>query len=309
MDNFHKLPSMGWLPDHPDFRDYSTSTTEVSDKHQRLQEMSVNEILSEIGIIRARKSRKKLKKSINLREYCSPIDNQGDLNSCTAHAGVGLVEYFEIKTSGKYINASKMFLYKATRNLAKSTTDSGAQLRTTMAAMVLFGIPPEKYWPYYESQVNKEPTAFCYAFAQNYQALQYYRLDTPGITPEELLTHIKINLAYQLPIMFGFSTYQSINEPKTKKTGMIPYPNQNESAIDGHAVVAVGYDDDLKIENNYYGQTEPTEGAFLIRNSWGRKWGDKGYGWLPYDYVLKGLARDWWSLLKSEWIDTKVFGV
>ena len=57
-----------------------------------------------------------------------------------------------------------------------------------------------------------------------------------------------------------------------------------------------------------------TTGALMIRNSWGVGWAAQseiapGYGWLPYDYVLKGLAVDWWSLIKNERVDTKNFGV
>jgi len=61
--------------------------------------------------------------------------------------------------------------------------DTGAELRDTMKAMVLFGVPPEKYWPYKISRYEEEPTPFCYAFAQSYQAVKYYRLDPPGTAP------------------------------------------------------------------------------------------------------------------------------
>ena len=87
---------------------------------------------------------------------------------------------------------------------------------------------------------------------------------------------------------------------------MIPYPVVGDKILGGHAVCAVGYDDTKIIKNSHHGVAE-TIGALLIRNSWGTSWGNGGYGWLPYEYVLKGLATDWWSLLKNEWIDTGEF--
>jgi len=193
-----------------------------------------------------------------------------------------------------------------TRNLLKWTGDTGAFLRTTMGALVLFGIPPEKYWPYKIADFEKEPPAFCYAYAQNYQAISYYRFDPSGTSKEELLKRIKTNLAGGLPSMFGFTVYDCISQ--ADKDGRIPFPAPGEKVLGGHAVAAMGYDDGMKIKNGEPGG-KTTTGAFLIRNSWGKAWGEAGYGWLPYDYVLKGLADDWWSLIKSEWIDTGEFGI
>jgi C1A family cysteine protease len=90
--------------------------------------------------------------------------------------------------------------------------------------------------------------------------------------------------------MFGFVVYvPSINQAAV--TGEIPYPAQGDRDEDGYAVVAVGYDDNKSIVNAELGGVE-TEGALLIRNSWGTEWGDGGYGWLPYAYVRMGLAID-----------------
>jgi len=282
-----RVYGLGWLPDYPDFRDYTQDNIEVK------------------NILGEKQNKVSLPASVDLREWCSPVDDQGMLGSCTAHAGVGLIEYYEKKAFGKFIKASRLFLYKVTRNLMKAKGDTGAFLRTTIGAIVLFGVPPEEYWQYTddEKRFDEEPPAFCYAFAQNYQAITYFRHDAPGARKNDILASIKTHLAQGHPAMFGFSVYSSIRE--SEKDGKIPFPSQGEKFLGGHAIVAVGYSDGIEITNPYNGNK--TVGALLIRNSWGTKWGENGYGWLPYEYVLKGLAQDFWSIVNKEWIDTGQF--
>jgi len=288
MDSLKKR-GMGWIPDFPDFRDYTEGTKEVK------------QVLGAQGPLRA----KSLPASVDLREWCSPIEDQGGIGSCTSQAGAGVIEYYERKSFGRHLDASRLFLYKVTRNLMKTKGDTGAYLRKTMGAMVLFGVPPEDYWPYTddEKRFDQEPPAFCYAFAQNYQTIKYFRHDPPGTKPEEILRKIKTYLSKSHPALFGFTVYNSIEQAEI--AGRIPFPSPKERIEGGHAVVAVGYDDKMKIKNKY-GKVE-TAGALLVRNSWGKEWGEKGYGWLPYEYVMKGLAEDFWSVLKKEWVDTGEF--
>lgn len=83
---------------------------------------------------------------------------------------------------------------------------SGAWLRTTMKAMVLFGVPPERYWPYNIPAFDDEPSAFLYSFAGNYQSILYYPLDM-GLSGPQTLKRVKSFLVARNPCMFGFTVY------------------------------------------------------------------------------------------------------
>lgn len=287
-----RTPSTGWLPPIPDLRDYTPQTKEILLFNKKL---SLNS-----------KSHKQ-SATADLRKWFSPVENQGSLGSCTAHAAAGIVEYYERRAFSKHIDVSRLFIYKTTRNLMQVTGDAGGWLRCTMGALVLCGVPAEKYWPYKEDDFDIEPDAFVYSLADNFEALKYFCHDPIGenVPTTEVLYSVKQYIEAGVPSMFGFWGFPSFESSDVK--GGIPYPGEGESAEWGHAIVAVGYDDEKKITNLKSGKT--TTGALLIRNSWGKEWGDKGYGWLPYEYILNGLALDFWSLLGMEWIDSGQFGI
>jgi len=94
---------------------------------------------------------------------------------------------------------------------------------------------------------------------------------------------MKTCLASGFPFVFGFSVYESFESESVAKTGKAPMPKKGEKMLGGHAVMAVGYDD--------------AQGRFIVRNSWGPKWGMEGYFSIPYNYLLSDtLSADFWTI-------------
>ena len=284
---------MGWLRDLPDVRDTTrlrqasrAGAPKDADQHRRAFDR----------VAKALSTAKALPSTVDHAEFCSPIEDQGNLGSCTANSCAGMVEYMERRATGQHIDASRLFLYKVTRMLDGWEGDTGAYLRTTMKALVLFGMPPEQAWPYKIRTYDREPSAFLYAYAANYKAVQYLRLDRPDLSPSETLNEIRTALSKGFAAMFGFSVYSSLGDDPD-----IPYPLETDKLDGGHAVLAVGYDDKRECIGT------DRRGALKIRNSWGAGWGENGYGWLPYAYVLSGLADDFWTAFQLKWVDTGKF--
>lgn len=270
---------MGWRRDLPDFRDYTDTTPQVQEI------LSKSKPLAALQGASVRRSA-----HVDLRQFCAPVQDQGDLGSCTAHAGMGLLSYYQNRTIGHHTDLSRLFLYKVTRNLAGLVGDTGAELRTTMQAIVMLGAPPESYSPYNINVFDNEPTAFLYAMAQDYRGAKYYKLDTSS-TPATNLEKVLTSVASGLPAMFGFTVYSSF--PQGNGQPNIPMPQPGDSVIGGHAMDIVGYDDAQRI--------------MIVRNSWGSSWGAGGYGYMPYGYVLQGIATDFWNLVQANYVDTALF--
>jgi C1A family cysteine protease len=155
--------------------------------------------------------------------------------------------------------------------------DAGAVLRDGIKTLAKQGVCPEKLWPYAIKQFAKKPTPACYAQAKQHTISSYQRLATTA--------EMRACLAAGFPFVFGFTVYESFESATVARTGAVNLPIKGESAIGGHAVCAVGYDDKVK--------------RFIVRNSWGVDWGKQGYFTMPYAYLAdRNLSDDFWTMRK-----------
>lgn len=235
------------------------------------------------------------------------IRNQGSLGACTAFATVtALVEFYNKNMNGTVLQASPRYQYKMTRDIMGVTGDTGAYMRSAMQALVKWGWVTEKDFPYIISKFDEEPSPdLKYGTGKDFQATKYIRVDQQNVTPTDLVTELKRHASADIPIMFGFTVFEGAWNQANSNKGAFPQPAATDKIAGGHAICIAGYDDN-KIITNTQNNTS-TKGAFKIRNSWSEKWGEKGYGWIPYKYVETGIALDFWVLLDIEFINEGVF--
>ena len=216
--------------------------------------------------------------SVDLRRKCPAVLDQGQLGSCTAHALANAHRFAQMKQAVRApFLPSRLFIYYNERVMEGTVTqDSGGMLRDGMKAVAQLGVCPEADWPYDPPRFADKPAASCYRSALRHQAVSYQRL-------LQNLIQMKGCLASGFPFVHGFTVYQGFEAPDVARTGMAMLPRPGESVMGGHAVMVVGYDDASQ--------------RFLSMNSWGVRWGMRGFFTIPYAYLTDpGLAADFWTL-------------
>jgi C1A family cysteine protease len=260
---------MGWIPDHPDQRDFTYTTPQA--------------VFATLPT------------AADLRKKCPPIYDQECLGSCTANAIAGAIEFEQLRQNKKQaFMPSRLFIYYNERAMEGTvSSDSGAQIRDGIKSVVNLGVCPETEWPYtlgtckmigedpttgddiYDTgpKFKQKPPKACYTDATKFQVLQYQSV-------MNVLPQIKGCLAEGFPFVFGFTVYESFYN--IGKNGIMPLPAHNEQKVGGHAVMAVGYNESKQV--------------FIIRNSWGTSWGDKGYFYMPYAFITSNNCNDFWTI-------------
>ena len=215
----------------------------------------------------------------DLMELQPSIYHQGSLGSCTANGIGGLFQYCQKKQGIDDFIPSRLFIYYNERKMEHTIKiDCGAMIRDGIKVIKKYGACKETTWPYEINKFDKKPPVFAYNEGKSNQILKYERVNQ---IKYEIMHRIAID---KFPITLGISLYESFMSPEVSKTGIVPLPNFNkEKLLGGHCVNLVGYDFD--------------EATFLMRNSWGIGWGNKGYFTIPMEYILDpDLCADLWTI-------------
>lgn len=228
---------------------------------------------------------KKPPKVVDLRDQMPPVYDQGKLGSCTAQALAAAFDFNRQKQGVPFMDPSRLFIYWNERHLEGTVeVDAGAQLRTGVKVLVRYGTPDEETWPYHITKFKDKPHKDAYEEAERNQTLTYERILR---SEDGSCSDMFSCLNEGFPFVTGFMVYESFESANTNKTGIVPMPKMDEQPLGGHAVLVVGYDWDKK--------------HFICRNSWGKKWGDDGYCYMPFEYLQRGdLAADQWTLRSVE---------
>ena len=204
-------------------------------------------------------------KNIDLRFGFTSVKNQGSQGSCTVFSVSSIYEYILKKSSFTEYDLSEAFVYYNVREKSnKVMEDTGSSLYEVISCIAEQGICMEKLFPYKPKDYTTKP-----GFEAYEDALQ--RLIKKAKNVNLTIDDFKSALSDGYPIAVSMRIYDSFGN---NNSGFIFRPTEVEirnKEYGNHAMVVCGYSDDERI--------------FIVRNSWGKDFGDKGYCYIPYSYI------------------------
>ncbi len=216
--------------------------------------------------------RSTIRESVDLRDMARVVQSQSDLGSCTAQAIVAAYEILlKREYPSEFAELSPLFVYYNTRMEDNTINeDTGAYLRDAIKALGRYGVCTEEAWPYDTSKFNVKPSRDAYISADKYRIKEYRRLTS--------IDNILDALSNEHPVITGIMVYSSF-EQITNESVILSMPHDLEKELGAHALLLVGYD--------------LSKRQFLAQNSFGSRWGDNGYFWIPFSYLEQELTDAW----------------
>ena len=203
-------------------------------------------------------------KEVDLRKQFTPIKDQGQLGACASFATISIYEHIHKKNKNEDIDLSEYFLYYNARAKKNETSeDSGSSLYHNIESMTQEGACLESLCTYRTDVCDAKPSDEAYGDAET-------RKVKKALNVKCNLEDIKSAVAEGYPVIISLKIFESFQPI----AGFIPLPSSDEKQDEkhgNHAMVICGYSDDKKV--------------FIVRNSWGISFGDRGYCYIPYSYI------------------------
>ncbi|HJS87924.1 MAG TPA: C1 family peptidase [Acetobacteraceae bacterium] len=209
---------------------------------------------------------------VDLRAAWWKIGDQGRTGSCVGWATAdGLLRYHMVKAGrlGQSELLSPRYCWMASKETDEITTrpetfieGAGTSLKAAVEVMRKYGAAPEALLPFdIENTMYLDDENTFYAIAAKRRVVSYFNL-------QKNLAQWRTWLATHGPLLVGLSVDASWDSA-TKTHGNIDN-FQSGTVRGGHAVCVVGY---------------TAQNRFIVRNSWGTAWGDKGFGYVSEAYI------------------------
>lgn len=223
-----------------------------------------------------------LPRKIDHTNEMTPVKNQKILGSCVGFAVAAMKEWQEKQEheeeilagkkdhrKGKEYDLSEAWVYWNAKKIDDWPDEEGTSIRFAMKVLSKIGVPTEAGWPYNDINIG-EPERWAHLIARWALAGSYHRIEDLNQLKQALVNG---------PVPIGFGVYEEFFSPTID--GYVWDPKDDNYSYGGHAVCAVGFNDDQQI--------------IKIKNSWGTSWGKDGYGFLSYNYINRYMWDSWVS--------------